>query len=190
MEYFPQLELGSTSTMISFCLLACVCLIFVLLCIFLIYRKKNPIAVIVVISIAFLLIIPCWIIVDMYLGGIIFDKYHSSKNNHMPEPSICLYYHHNDREHRLMAQYQVSPNVLKKWIEKYSLKQISDNKFASKIAPNGQLLWATYDPQKQVLSITYWADGLMVERQLFVKYKGSRGPYPMEPIPDPDGVMH
>lgn len=114
MEYFPQLGLGYTSMMVSLCLLACVCLIFILLCIFLVYRKKNPKAVIVVIGIAFLLIIPCWIIVDMHLGQMIFDKYHLSKNKHMPEPSICIYYHHNDREHRLMAQYQVSPNVLKK----------------------------------------------------------------------------
>jgi hypothetical protein len=103
--------------------------------------------------ISLLLSVPSCMVMDVTLNQKIFSKIHFEQNKHMPTPSKCIKY--NPFFSYLDAEFIVSPDNLKKWVDKYKLKEEPNNTYKSKRAKNGQGLIATYDPKKEILVIKY-----------------------------------
>jgi len=149
MEYFPHLELGHLQGVVSFCSF-CFCLILIFCIIFFIKKKYKLLKVLVV---SLLLSVPSCIVMDVTINNKIFSKIHFKQNKHMPKPSECIKY--NAFFSYLDAKLKVSPVDLKRWVDKYKLKEEPTNTYKSKRAPNGQGLTAVYDPTKEILVIKY-----------------------------------
>ncbi len=153
MEYFPHLNLGQMQIYVSLVIFVVLLLFFILFSIFMIKRKRFNIFL--VLGLAILLFVPSCNLLDKTLGQRIFTNIHQAQNHDMPEPSTCIEY--KPCYSYLDAKYKVSPDVLKKWVDKYKLKEEPENTFKSKFAENGQQLTAVYDPNDQVLTIKYFA---------------------------------
>jgi hypothetical protein len=155
MDYFPNLNLGHTQILISIAQFIC-CFLGLILILLIIFKKLEWIKkVLLSLVTAFILAVPSCMLLDMTAGKNIFKRIHAKNNQHMPKPSVCLEY--DPSFSCLHAKYKVSPIVLKKWIEKYKLKENPRNIFQSKTAPNGQRITAKYNSKEEILTIDYYA---------------------------------
>jgi hypothetical protein len=151
MEYFPHLQLGHLQGVVSFYSF-CFCLILIFCIIFFIKKKYKLLKVLVV---SLLLSVPSCIVMDVTINNKIFSKIHLKQNKHMPKYSECIKY--NAFFSYLDAEFKVSPGNLKRWVDKYKLKEEPPNTYKSKRAPNGQGIIAIYNPTKEILVIKYHA---------------------------------
>lgn len=153
MDYFPHLNLGNMQFYISIVLFVLCFAGLFLLALFMKKRKKMQSGYLTIAVVALVLTVPSCVILDVTAGNVIFRKMHFQNNEHMPAPAECIEY--NPAFSYLKAKYKVSPAVLKRWVEKYKLKEEPANTFKSKVSPNGQGITAIYDPTQEILAIKY-----------------------------------
>ena len=151
MEYFPHLELGHLQSIISLCSFFIIFILIFIFCIIFFPRKKYTLLKVLVVPL--LLSIPSCIVMDVTVNNKILSEIHLKQNKHMPKYSECIKY--KAFFSYLDAEFKVSPDNLKKWVDKYKLKEEPPNTYISKRAPNGQGIKAAYDPGKEILTIRY-----------------------------------
>ena len=149
MDYFPHLELGNIALMISLITFGVLCCCFIVMCVLLRNNKHG----LIIAGIGLILIIPSCIVSDMTVGPFIFNKVHFHQNEHFPGNAKCIEYYGNSVN--LYAQYEISSENLKRWVEKYKLQEGPVNEYKSKMRENGQGLRAEYVPSTGILKIHY-----------------------------------
>ncbi len=156
MEHFPHLNLGHTQLCVSVAIFLITFAFFLVLVIYFYVKHKLNLKVLLfffAVAIILTAILGFWL--DITVGNKVFKEIHFRNSREMPEPAECLEY--KPTFSYLHARYKVKPDILKKWVGKYKLKESPKNTFISKVAPNGQHIKAVYNLETQILTIDYKA---------------------------------
>jgi energy-coupling factor transporter transmembrane protein EcfT len=167
MREFPHLGLGGYCIFIPLVFFILIFILSSILGVVVLSRSKMRMVLNIALSLSTSLLAAVGIVIFLYscIGPYAISEIHRAFNRHMPKPGTCTYYSIDFSE--LQADYRVSEEVMRAWVEKYSLRELAPNEvphsyfppyprmYRSKSRPNGSMMLVGYNPAKQIASFRY-----------------------------------